>query len=126
MKIKDKHNKFIQKLDTPDTIKLILEIAPLIMFTVPAIITLINSSTSWFFKSWFKSILSLLLLQSLVSLILLIIFSTNFSATEIMPKIICIGSLYALTKANSYIRDLIGGISTDVSANFSSLRYLIK
>lgn len=42
MKIKDKHNKFIQKLDTPDTIKLILEIAPLIMFTVPAIITLIN------------------------------------------------------------------------------------
>ena len=43
-----------------------------------------------------------------------------------MPKIICIGSLYALTKANSYIRDLIGGISTDVSSNFSSLRYLIK
>jgi hypothetical protein len=42
MKIKDKHNKFIQKLETPDTIKLILEIAPLIMFTVPAIITLIN------------------------------------------------------------------------------------
>lgn len=97
-----------------------------VLITPFAIITLINSSTSWFFKSWFKSILSLLLLQSLVSLILLIIFSTNFSATEIMPKIICIGSLYALTKANSYIRDLIGGISTDVSANFSSLRYLIK
>ncbi len=97
-----------------------------VLITPFAIITLINSSTSWFFKSWFKSILSLLLLQSLVSLILLIIFSTNFSVTEIMPKIICIGSLYALTKANSYIRDLIGGISTDVSANFSSLRYLIK
>lgn len=97
-----------------------------VLITPFAIITLINSSTSWFFKSWFKSILSLLLLQSLVSLILLIIFSTNFSATEIMPKIICIGSLYALTKANSYIRDLIGGISTDVSSNFSSLRYLIK
>lgn len=97
-----------------------------VLITPFAIITLINSSTSWFFKSWFKSILSFLLLQSLVSLILLIIFSTNFSATEIMPKIICIGSLYALTKANSYIRDLIGGISTDVSANFSSLRYLIK
>ena len=97
-----------------------------VLITPFAIITLINSSTSWFFKSWFKSILSLLLLQSLVSLILLIIFSTNFSVTEIMPKIICIGSLYALTKANSYIRDLIGGISTDVSSNFSSLRYLIK
>lgn len=97
-----------------------------VLITPFAIITLINSSTSWFFKSWFKSILSLLLLQSLVSLILLIIFSTNFSVTEIMPKIICIGSLYALTKANLYIRDLIGGISTDVSSNFSSLRYLIK
>ena len=96
-----------------------------VLITPFAIITLINSSTSWFFKSWFKSILSLLLLQSLVSLILLIIFFTNFSATEIMPKIICIGSLYALTKANSYIQHLLGGISTDISANISLMKSMI-
>ena len=97
-----------------------------VLITPFAFITLINSSTSWFFKSWFKSLLSLLLLQSFVSLVLLIIFSIDFSSGNLFSKVICIGSLYALTKANSFIRDLIGGISTDVSTNFSSLRYLIK
>jgi len=91
-----------------------------------AILTLINTSTSWFFKSWFKCVLSLLLIQSFVSIILLIIFSTDFSLPDLKSKILCIGCIYALTKANSYIRDLIGGISTDISTNFSSLRYLIK
>ena len=97
-----------------------------ILITPFAILTLINSSTSWFFKSWFKAVLSLLLLQCFVSLILLVIFSTNFSTTDIFSKVICIGSIYALSKANSYIRELIGGISTDISTNISSLKYLIK
>ena len=97
-----------------------------ILITPFAILTLINSSTSWFFKSWFKAILSLLLLQSLVSIILLVVFSTNFSSTDMFSKVICIGSIYALTKANSYIRELIGGISTDVSTNIRSLKYLLK
>ena len=97
-----------------------------ILITPFAIITLINSSTSWFFKSWFKCVLSLLLLQSFVSLILLVIFSVDFSSKDLFSKLICVGSIYALTKANSYIRDLIGGISTDVSANFNSLKYLFR
>lgn len=97
-----------------------------ILITPFAILTLINSTTSWFFKSWFRTVLSLLLLQSFVSLILLVIFSTNFSSTDMFSKIICIGSIYALTKANSYIRELLGGISTEVSNNISSLKYLLK
>lgn len=97
-----------------------------ILITPFAFLTLINKSTSWFFKSWFKSILSLLLLQSFVALILLVIFSIDFTSSNVFSKVICIGSIYALTKANSYIRELIGGISTDVSTNISSLRYLIK
>ena len=97
-----------------------------ILITPFAVITLINSSTSWFFRSWFRTVISLLLLQSLVSLILLVVFSTNFTSSDVLSKLICIGSIYALTKANTYIRDLIGGISTEFSANVSSLRYLIK
>ena len=97
-----------------------------ILITPFAILTLINTSTSWFFKSWFKALLSLLLLQSFVALILLITFSIDFSSTDILSKVFLVGSVYALTKANSYIRELIGGISTDVSANISSLRYLLK
>lgn len=97
-----------------------------ILITPFAILTLINSSTAWFFKSWFKTVLSLLLLQSFVALILLIVFSTNFSSSDMFSKVICIGSIFALTKANSFIRELIGGVSTDVSINIGSLRYLVK
>lgn len=97
-----------------------------LLLTPFAILTLINSATSWFFKSWFKIVLSLLLLQSFVSVILLVIFSLDFTASDLFSKIICVGSIYALSKANSYIRDLIGGISTEVSNNFGSLKYLIR
>lgn len=97
-----------------------------LLITPFAILTLINSSTAWFFKSWFKIVLSLLLLQSFVSVILLVIFSLDFTASDLFSKIICVGAIYALSKANSYIRDLVGGISTEVSNNFGSLRYLIR
>ena len=97
-----------------------------ILITPFAILTLINTSTSWFFKSWFKTVLSLLLLQSFVALILLVIFSTNFSSSDTFSKVICIGSIFALTKASSYIRDLVGGISTEISSNISYLKYLLK
>lgn len=97
-----------------------------LLITPFAFLTLINSSTSWFFKSWFKIVLSLLLLQSFVSVILLVIFSLDFSSPDMFSKIICVGAIYALSKANTFIRDLIGGISTEVTSNIGSLRYLIK
>ena len=49
-----------------------------ILITPFAILSLINESTSWFFKTWLKTVLSLLFQQSLVAIILLIIFSFNF------------------------------------------------
>ena len=90
-----------------------------ILITPFSILSLINESTSWFFKTWFRTILSLLFQQSLVAIILLIIFSFNFSSNNIISQLMCIGGIYALVRANSYIRSLIGGISTDVSNNFN-------
>ena len=90
-----------------------------ILITPFAILSLINESTSWFFKTWLRTVLSLLLQQSLVAIILLIIFSFNFSSNDIISQLMCIGGIYALVRANSYIRSLIGGISTDVSNNFN-------
>lgn len=90
-----------------------------ILITPFAILSLINESTSWFFKTWLITVLSLLLQQSLVAIILLIIFSFNFSSNNIISQLMCIGGIYALVRANSYIRSLIGGISTDVSNNFN-------
>ena len=90
-----------------------------ILITPFAILSLINESTSWFFKTWLRTVLSLLFQQSLVAIILLIIFSFNFSSNDIISQLMCIGGIYALVRANSYIRSLIGGISTDVSNNFN-------
>lgn len=90
-----------------------------ILITPFAILSLITESTSWFFKTWLRTVLSLLLQQSLVAIILLIIFSFNFSSNNIISQLMCIGGIYALVRANSYIRSLIGGISTDVSNNFN-------
>lgn len=90
-----------------------------ILLTPFAILSLINQSTSWFFKTWFRTILSLLLQQSLVSLILLLIFSVDLSSTDILSKLLCVGGMYALIRANSYMRSLIGGISTDVSTHIN-------
>lgn len=97
-----------------------------VIITPFMIITLLNTSTSWIFKMWMKSVLSLLLVQSLISIILVIIFSTDFSANNTFTKLIYIGSIYALIKANSYTRQILGGISTDVSSNISSLSRMIK
>jgi len=89
-------------------------------------ITLINHSTSWFFKTWFRTTISLLLQQSLISIILLIVFSFDFTSNDILSKLMYIGGIYALTRVNSYMRHLIGGISTDVSNNLNLGTYLSK
>ncbi len=97
-----------------------------VLLTPFAILSLINQSTSWFFKTWLRTILSLLLQQSLVSIILLLVFSANLSATDIFSKLLCVGGMYALIRANSYMRTLIGGISTDVSNNLNIETHLLK
>ena len=97
-----------------------------ILITPFAILTLINHSTSWFFKTWLRSFLSLLLLQSFVSIILIIIFSLNFNSQDLFSKFLYIGGIYSLSKANSYIKELIGGISTDISTNFNGINSKLK
>ena len=94
----------------------------LVLLTPFAFLTLINSSSSWFFKAWLKIFLSLLFVQPFISLILLIIFSLDFSSTDIFSQILCIGAIYALIRANSYVQHFISGISTDVSQNFNFLK----
>lgn len=97
-----------------------------VLLTPFAILSLTNQSTSWFFKTWFRTILSLLLQQSFVSLILLLIFSVDFSTTDVFSKLICIGGMYALIRANHYMRTLMGGISTDISNNFNIGTNILK
>lgn len=83
-----------------------------------AILSLCNNSTSFLFKTWLKSFLSLLFLQVLIAIILLITFSILPSDIALLSKILYIGSVFALIKANSYMQELLGGISTSVHTNF--------
>lgn len=87
-----------------------------------AILSLSLNSTSWFFKSWFKNLFSLLLIQVIVSLVLLILFSMDFSSDDLLIKFIYIGAIYALIRVNTFVREFIGGISTFISHPVNRLR----
>lgn len=80
-----------------------------------AILSLCTQSTSWFFKIWFKNLFSLLFLQIVISLILLILFSMDYSSSNLFIKFIYVGGIFALIKANSLVREFVGGISTNIS-----------
>ena len=98
----------------------------LILLMPFAFLTLINASTSWFFKAWLKIFLSLLFIQPFISIVLLIASSLDFSSSDILSKILCIGSLYALLKANSYVQHFIGGISAEVSQGFRLMKGQVR
>ena len=90
-----------------------------------AILSLTLDKTSWFFKAWVRNLFSLLFVQIVVSLVLLILFSMDYSAGDLFSKFVYVGGIYALIKTNSLVRDFIGGVSTEVSQsvkNFAQFR----
>lgn len=91
-----------------------------------AILSLCNKSTSILFNSWIKSFLSLMFIQVFVSIVLLLVFSLNISSNNIFSKFILIGSIFILIKANSYIKEMLGGISTDVNIGINNLKTMIN
>lgn len=101
-------------------IKLFILISPF------AILSKSLDATSWFFKSWFRNLFSLMFIQIIVSIILLILFSMNYYSSNLFSKFIYIGGLYALIKANSFVRDFIGGVSTDISHSVGNLGKFLK
>lgn len=91
-----------------------------ILLTPFAFLSLILQSTSWFFKSWIRNLFSLLFIQIIVALVLLILFSMDYSSTALVTKFIYVGAIYALIKANSFVRDFIGGVSTTFTQNVNN------
>ncbi|MBR3325532.1 MAG: hypothetical protein IKG14_05770 [Clostridia bacterium] len=88
----------------------------LLLFSPFSILSLISTSTSWIFKSWFKSLISLFLIQIFIPLILIVIFSVDNN-----EKILYVGGIYALMKINDFIKEMFGGISFTVFSNVSSM-----
>ena len=92
-----------------------------ILLTPFAILSLILEHTSWFFKAWVRNLFSLLFIQIIVSIVLLILFSMDYSSNNLMTKFVYIGAIYALIKSNSFVRDFIGGVSTTFTQNVENL-----
>lgn len=90
-----------------------------------AILSCSINSFSWFFRSWFRSFFSLLFMQFFITIILIVTLSLDFSY-NLISKFLYVGSIYALTKSNTYIRSLIGGISTEINTNLSTLKSFLR
>ena len=97
-----------------------------IIFSPFAFISLVTPNTSWIFKSWFKLFMSLLILQVLVPLILLVSYSIEFNSENALSKLIDIGSVYSLIKSNSFVKDFMGGLSSDVNVGFLNFKNILS
>jgi len=86
-----------------------------------AILSAASEHLSWFFKAWSRNLFSLLFIQIIVALVLLILFSMDFGSGNLFTKFAYIGGIYALLRANSFVREFIGGVSTNVSQSVNSL-----
>ena len=96
-----------------------------ILLTPFAILSLSLKNTSWFFRTWIKNVFSLLLIQIIVALVLVILFSTDYSSGNLLSKFIYVGGIYALIKANSFLKEFMGGLTTDVNFGMSTIKNLI-
>lgn len=94
----------------------------LILLSPFAFLSLIMENTAHFFRSWYRNMFSLLFVQIIVSIILLLLFSMDYSKANLLNKFIYIGGIYALIRANSIVRELFGGMSTSVQSGISRLK----
>lgn len=90
-----------------------------------AILSMCNKSTSILFKSWFKSFISLMLVQVFVAIILLLIFSLDFETNNTFSKFILIGAILILIKGNTYVKEMLGGIGSDVGIGFGNFKSMM-
>lgn len=79
-----------------------------------AVISTLNESSSYFFKYYIKSFVSLLFTQTIVALVLLLIYSLDFNTNNLFSQVIFIGAIYCLSRINYFMKELMGGISTTV------------
>lgn len=102
-------------------LKVLLLISPF------SILSLASSKTQNFFKAWFKNLLALLFLQIFISMVLLVCFIINSNDILGLPsQIIHLGMIYTLFKANGFMRDLVGGFSTDVSLSMPNITSMFQ
>lgn len=91
-----------------------------------SLLSLTTYSTSWIFKSWSRALFSLLFAQIFIVLVLALLFSLNVKSNDLFSQISYISTIFILTKSNSYVKELIGGISTEINTNLFNFKNFLK
>lgn len=94
----------------------------LILLSPFFILSYTTNSTKWLFKMWIKNLFSLLSIQLIVSIILLITTSIEYNVSDATTKVLYIGSLYALVKCSSFVKDFTSGFTSDITSGISSIK----
>lgn len=97
-------------------IKILLIISPF------AFLSLSLDQSSWIFKIWLKNLVGQLFSQIFICVILLIILSFQNSFNLTVTKLLYIGSLICLIKANTFVKDFTSGFTSDISSGLSNLK----
>lgn len=91
----------------------------LILASPFAFLCLSTKATEGFLKSWYRSFLSMLLLQIVLAAILIIPYSLlKDDSSSLFNKILLIGSISALLKSGQLVKEFLGGIG--ITSSFSS------
>ena len=93
-----------------------------VLLSPVAILSLSLSSTSWFFRSWLRNLFSLMFIQIIVAFVLVILFSMDYSSSNLLFKFVYVGGIYVLIRANSFVKEFVGGVSTTISQNVYSFK----
>lgn len=91
-----------------------------------SLLSLTTNSTSWIFKSWYRAFFALLFVQIFIVLILILLFSLNVNSNDTFTQISYISTIFILTKSNSYVRELLGGISTQINTSLFNFKNLLR
>lgn len=85
-----------------------------------AFLSLLTNSSSWIFKTWIKSFVSLLLYQLIIGLLLIISFTFTNIANSLLVSIFYVGIIQAFQRTSFFIKELLGGINISVSNSSNS------
>lgn len=100
-----------------------VQIQLLILVSPIVILCVVSGATYGIFKGWLKMFLSLLFLQFFINFIILIAIGIK-GESEIFNKIIFIGCMYSLYKANELCKEFISyiGAYSDISSGINNIK----
>lgn len=95
-------------------------IIKLLILSAPfALLCISNKTTEGFAKSWYRTLLSMLLIQIVVSAILILIYAIlQDKSNPFLNKILLIGAISALLKSGQLVKEFLGGIG--ITTNFQA------